>query len=165
MDQSLEQWRPVVGYEGLYEVSDQGKVRNCKTGKILSNKPNKNIGYVVYSLFKNKKGKMHYGHCLVLEAFVGLRPKGDYQACHGNGIRNDNRVVNLRWDTRASNYEDARKHQTNSRGSRHGQAKLTEADVILIRQDDRLRKHIAKEYKVSITTITHIKLGTTWNWL
>jgi hypothetical protein len=50
-------------------------------------------------------------------------------------------------------------------GSRHGQAKLTENQVLEIRRDKRKRKEIAAAYGISPTSVTHIKQGTTWGWL
>lgn len=165
MTSILEQWKPVVGYEGLHEVSDQGRVFSLIRYKELSSKPNKCIGYVLYLLSRRGDKKMFYGHALVLEAFAGFRPSKDYQACHINGNRADNRLINLRWDTCKENYEDARRHGTNSRGSKHGQAKLTEQDVIAIRKDVRSQKEIAIDYGVNRTTISNIKSQRTWTWL
>jgi len=165
MEGIVEQWRPVVGWEKFYEVSDQGRVRNLQSGKILSNRPNKKLGYVLYALNAYKRRKMTYGHVLVLEAFVGPRPEGDYQACHINGTKSDNRLSNLRWDTRASNYQDARLHGTNSKGSRHGGSKLSEDQILLIRQDNRLQAQIAEDYGISRTTVSVIKSKKSWEWL
>jgi hypothetical protein len=114
-----ETWRPVVGFEGLYEVSDQGRVRTLgrvdargrrrqarllKTGRSAR-------GYVQVGLTPRGAGneveaaRTFYVHSLVLEAFVGPRPEG-MDACHGNDVPWDNRLVNLRWDTRFANFVD-----------------------------------------------------------
>ena len=67
--------------------------------------------------------------------------------------------------TSKQNRRDAESHGTAPLGSRHGQAKLTEEQVLAIRKDMRQRKVIAAEYNVSPTAITHIKQKTTWKWL
>jgi hypothetical protein len=76
--------------------------------------------------------KKRFGHVLVLETFVGPCPPG-LECCHGDGNEGNNRLDNLRWDTRQSNIQDKRKHGTLLLGSSHGNAKLTELDVLDIR--------------------------------
>lgn len=122
-----EQWRPVPGYEGYYEVSDQGRVRSLDRlivyvngdrhytkGKLKSVSDNGN-GYLSVSLSRNNSDVRRYVHRLVLEAFVGPAPEG-MEACHGNAKRHDNRLSNLRWDTRVENCKDT-KLAGNSRAS------------------------------------------------
>ena len=117
-----EEWRPVVGYEGLYEVSDAGRVRSLSRevrtgrgtrmvdGRILS--PARGVGgYPVVSL-SNGGARVRPVHRLVLEAFVGPRPAGT-ECCHGDGDPENNRLSNLRWDTHESNMDDQRRHGTN----------------------------------------------------
>jgi hypothetical protein len=162
---SVEVWKPVVGYEGLYEVSNQGRVRSLQSARILSTKPSKHLGYVSYNLRRAGAARACYAHSLVLEAFVGPRQSSKHQACHGNGNRADNRVENLRWGTRAENYEDARRHGTNSKGKRHGGAKLTEQAVLAIRADTRLHREIALDYGVSRSRVSTIKSRRDWAWL
>lgn len=128
MDATPEEWRPVVGWEGCYEVSDLGNVRSvdryrthvCRDGKhtlsLRRGKPLKqNVakrGYRVVALYNPPvRGKGRQVHRLVLEAFVGPCPPG-MEACHCNGISDDNRLVNLRWDTRSNNNLDTVLHGT-----------------------------------------------------
>lgn len=117
--QSTEKWLPVVGYEGIYEVSDMGNVRsvdriNAKGARQLG-RPKKatvgKIGYPVVCLYKDGHPKTRTIHSLVLEAFVGPRPP-KHEACHNNGIRTDSRLENLRWDTSSENNLDKRAHGT-----------------------------------------------------
>lgn len=124
-----EQWLPVVGYEGLYEVSDHGMVRSLDTvkvdslgrtrrgtGKILSHdtKPNK---YIYVNLKDKPRNRRAYVHHLVLEAFIGPRPEG-HEACHNNGDRTDNRLANLRWDTVSENRLDIARMGRHNEGSK-----------------------------------------------
>ena len=113
-----ERWLPVVGYEGLYEVSDQGRVKRlARVGKswvlperILKGSHNYR-GYAQVGMF----GKSKKVHRLVLEAFVGPCPKG-MVACHWNDDPSDNRLENLRWDTEKANQADKMRngHNTNA---------------------------------------------------
>lgn len=72
-------------------------------------------------------------HRLVLETYRGKCPEG-MESCHNNGNKLDNRVDNLRWDTRSNNHKDAVKHGTApfGNGEQHVMAKLTEKDVKFI---------------------------------
>jgi hypothetical protein len=97
-----ERWLPVVGYEGFYEVSDQGRVRSRY--RVLKQARNTQKRLIV-CLSKQNKARVRLVHHLVLEAFVGLRPSGT-EACHWNDIADDNRLANLRWDTHEANCAD-----------------------------------------------------------
>lgn len=117
-----ETWRPVVGYEGQYEVSDQGRVRSldrflvyswrgkpCERfypGKMLSLQVGSN-GYPHVML----RGVTTNVHRIVTAAFYGPRPDG-LVCCHNNGDPTDNRLENLRYDTQSENQHDRRKHGT-----------------------------------------------------
>lgn len=105
-----EIWKPVPGYEGLYEVSDQGRVRSFArsvSGRLL--KPGKaSNGYFTVCL---GRGKSRTLHSLVAEAFIGPKPIGQ-EVLHEDGTRTNNCVSNLRYGTRADNIRDAVKQGT-----------------------------------------------------
>lgn len=120
-----EQWRPVVGYEGKYEVSDLGRVRSMER---VVNRPHRgphrvgtrvlkariaHHGHHYVTLFGDtKKDRRHFGvHRLLLAAFVGPCPDG-MEACHNDGDPANNHISNLRWDTRESNMQDKLRHGT-----------------------------------------------------
>lgn len=105
-----EEWRDINGYEGLYQVSNTGRVRSlgkwidrkCKgkkwqEEKILKPKINKK-GYQSVCLYKNGVKKLFQVHRLVAQAFI---PNPNNYPCvnHKNEIKDDNRVDNLEWCT------------------------------------------------------------------
>lgn len=67
----MEQWRDIIGYEGLYQVSDLGRVKSLKFGKerVLVGRKNRG-GYICVDLYKDRKGKTCTVHRLVAEAFI-----------------------------------------------------------------------------------------------
>jgi hypothetical protein len=88
-------------------------------------------GYVAVSLGGGNKWLVHR---LVLFVFVGPCPEG-MEACHNNGDRADNRLENLRYDTHSANQGDSIRLGTFAQmGERHRNAKLTTADVLLMRE-------------------------------
>lgn len=125
-----ETWRPVPGYEGLYQVSDQGRMwseprwidRRIRgwfflTGRVL--KPLFDpYGYPKYSLSKDGVQRQYKAHTLVLTAFVGPCPPG-MEGCH-DPDRNptNNHLANLRWDTHGNNLRDKVRHGTDHHASR-----------------------------------------------
>lgn len=115
-----EEWRPIVGYEGHYEVSDHGRVRSLarvvirsdpRYGPIVQRIDEKIMalhtrnGRKSVYLSKDDKQKRIRIHRLVLETFVGPCPPG-MECCHANDIPDDNRLSNLRWDTCSANKDD-----------------------------------------------------------
>lgn len=113
----MERWLPIDGYEGVYEVSDQGRVRSLDRvthdgkhlrGQILApfRMPS---GHIRYGLGRYGKSRTVKAHRLVLIAFVGPPPEG-MEALHRNGNPADNRLENLRWGTKSENAHDAVRH-------------------------------------------------------
>lgn len=97
----IEIWKDIIGYVGLYIVSNYGRIKSFKRegnlGGILNPTKNKD-GYFRISLSKNNIIKKYMIHRLVLESFVGPCPK-EMQCCHNDGNPANNFVGNLRWDT------------------------------------------------------------------
>ena len=121
-------------------------------------------GYLRVELYGGEQPKHELVHRLVLLCFVGPCPHG-MQGCHNNGIVNDNRVENLRWDTAKNNASDKGIHGTISVGSRQPQAKLTEDGVRRIRAMRRngiLLREIAEVFGVSIAKVGQVTTGKNW---
>lgn len=108
-----EVWRDIAGYEGIYQVSDQGRVRNKKRRRLL--RPNsKKTKYLQVTLSKNNIPKFCSIHRLVAIAFLP-NPLDLPQVNHINGIKTDNRLVNLEWCSRSEN-QYHRYHVLNKHG-------------------------------------------------
>lgn len=167
-----EVWKPIAGYEGLYEVSNFGRVRfliwrggtNPEGGIMKGNK--QAHGYIHYCLTdKNKIKRTHLAHILVANAFIGKRPIG-FDVNHLNGNKDDNRADNLEYVSRIENIHHAIKSGLhNTRGSRNGRAKLTDDMVIEIRMrhaNGDMQSRLAREYGVSHQQISLIVNRKTW---
>ncbi len=107
-----EEWKQIKGYEGLYEVSSQGNIRNSR-GKILKVHP-QNSGYLQITLYlkdegqpKNERRKKFLVHRLVAEAFIP-NPETKLTVNHKNGDKCCNTVENLEWNTYSENLLHAR---------------------------------------------------------
>lgn len=122
-DQLTETWRPVVGYEGSYEVSSHGRIRRLARTVIRKNGIPMRIqskmrtlstdrsGYQIVSLPVGSKSRRKYVHHIVLDAFVGLRPP--HTECrHLDGNPQNNRLENLAWGTASENAHDRVRHGT-----------------------------------------------------
>lgn len=152
----MEEWMPIPDYEGVYEISDQGRVkrikaaRGAKPGRILKGTLTR-LGYVVVSLSKDNTRAVRLVHQLVAHAFIGQCPAG-YEINHRNGKPSDNSLTNLHYVTHRENQIHAsRKLGTlrppHRRGESHHAAKLTEVQVRKIRQ------------LAATTNLTNIALG------
>ena len=95
-----EEWLDIKEYEGLYMVSNFGRVKSLGNDKSRMEKIRKQgpagKGYLQVILFKKGKGESSYVHRLVAEAFIP-NPEGKPEVDHINGIKTDCRAVNLRW--------------------------------------------------------------------
>lgn len=171
---SDEQWRPIPGFENIYEASSLGRIRSIDRIRIDRNgrpiqlrgrikEPRLNEkGYLRISL-TNGGGRQRdfFVQRLVLAAFSGgNRP--DMHARHLDGNQLNNCIVNLEWGTPVENSEDKFRHGTQPLGEECHTAKLTVADVLRIMKREKSAKAFAKEYGVSPGAIKHIWAGRNW---
>lgn len=91
-----ETWLPIVGYEGLYEVSDRGNIRSLFRYKKQLKPSEGNNGYLSVELFKNKQGKRFSIHRLVAMAFIP-NPENFPQINHKDENKHNNCADNLEW--------------------------------------------------------------------
>ena len=111
-----------------YAVTDDGNVWSDKTNKFLKPYQGATSKYLMVMLRIDGKSVNRLVHRLVLEGFVGPCPPG-MEGCHNDGDMLDNRLINLRWDTRVANRQDAAKHGTLLVGTDHTNCKLKPRDI------------------------------------
>lgn len=174
-----EVWKDVVGYEGIYQVSDMGGIRvldrlvaygdgvrgaRLKRGHDLIPQVMEK-GHLIVQLYRDGTQRGGLIHRLVLEAFVGPCPAG-MEGCHNDGNPANNHLGNLRWDTPKANNLDKNIHGTQNTGSKHGMSVLVEAQVAEIKRRLRLgdsQRNIAKDFGVHQVTISKINRGLLWS--
>lgn len=179
---SVESWRPVVGYEGIYSVSDAGRVRreiraswghgNTHPGKLLSLYPMGPRGSKTYpqvKLLLNGKQTSTLVHRIVAAAFIGPCPNR-HNVNHKNGVKTDNRIENLEYVTYSENARHAHRtglrHAAPSHGSANGMSKLTENQArdiwVRFQAGQESQEAIAKSHGVTQTCVSRIACGQTW---
>lgn len=171
-----ETWRDIPGYEGLYQASTLGRVRSVDRyikysngrevftkGKMLSLTLSKGNGRLQVNLSKNGKVEKTRPYVLVMLAFVGECPD-NMEICHINGVKTDDRLENLKYDTISENRIDNYRY-----GSKNNRGKLSIEEVLEIRKlyktGDYTQVDIAKMYNVKHYTIGRIIKRKTFAWL
>lgn len=160
------QWRPIAGYENLYEISDQGFVRN-RYGEALSPRLCSSKRYFVVNLWADGQRKTFFAHRLVAEAWC-VRNADDRVVRHLNGECRDNRATNLAWGTQQENIDDKLRHGTQQRGTACYQTKLTQEHVRMLRLAYRKGASAAELAAASGLSRSHahaVGSGRKWAWL
>ena len=118
-----ETWKPVAGHEGFYEASDYGRVRSLDRTISKKDGSTQRVRGVMMKPRVDWQGRRYIDlqkvgvinrlsvHRIIIETFSGPVPEG-MEVCHNNGDPSDNRLSNLRYDTRSENMRDKRKHGT-----------------------------------------------------
>ena len=127
------------------------------SGKILRLARGSGPGYQMATLSRKGKTKSYLAHRLVLDAFVGLRPKGK-EACHFDGDASNNHINNLRWGTKKSNRADTERLSRTAKGEKNGNSKLSnEERKEIIKLKGILPIHrIASLYNIWPSTVNYI---------
>ncbi len=162
-----EVWVPVLGYEGVYEVSIFGRVRRDASASPRTEfiKPSTTHGYLHVSLSKDGVVRTHRLHRLVLSSFCGQEPFPGAHAAHNDGDKTNCALANLRWASPVENQADVDRHGRRCRGEDVYGAVLTEGAVRDIRRrigDGERNPSIARDFKVSISTVHLIRHKRIW---
>jgi hypothetical protein len=185
----MEIWKPIPGFEDIYEVSSLGRVKSVdrfdpagrrQIGQLRTVQMNKWHEYYAINLRKDRKTHSKKVHHLVAFAFLGMPPmpiypgegpyKGFCEVNHKNGDKRDNRPENLEYCTRKENIQHAHRiglREGCSQGERNGRAKLNKAQVAEIRQLYATGQYttirLGQLFGVGKSTVGYIVNGNTWN--
>ena len=177
-----ERWAPVSRWEGLYEVSDGGRVRSATreyvdklnrprffAGRVLANQTRRD-GYVTVRLVDRSRGETVCVHRLVAWAFLGAPGFERAEVNHKSGDKSDNRPSNLEWTTPAENRSHAHRVGLSSTpGSRpgvtNGFARLTDEsvkEIRALRARGATYRSLASRFGVDVTTVSLVARRITW---
>ena len=174
--ENIEFWKDIVGYEGRYQVSNNGNVKSL--ARITESRKGvfQNKKEVILKSFDSGRGYLKYklcssgektisAHKLVAMAFIE-NPENKSQINHLNGLKKDNRACNLEWCTGSENVIHSLNNnlKISQKGSEHGMSKLTEKNVLEIRKIGRTKtlKEIGKIYNVDASSISLVLLNKIW---
>jgi hypothetical protein len=162
-----EDFRPILGYDGHYEINSSGDIKSFHRGKEIIRKPGIVKGYKQIDLWKDGNCKRKMVHRLVWETFKGTIPE-TMEICHGIG--NDRLNCNLEYlslGTKSDNNgRDKRRDGKSNNGEKNGNVKLSVDQVHYIRQrlqDNMSADKLAGLFKVHRTTIFRIQRRANWS--
>lgn len=159
----MEEWKWIKGYEGLYEISNMGRVRTHKKNRrseFLSNKRLNADGYVHVALRKDGKAKEFRVNRLVAFHFIGEPKDKNMTVNHINGIKTDDRVENLEWSTLKQQMRHA--YDNNLKKPIRGMRAVDEKTKEQIKQLYQKGKHgrsakaLGERFGISATTVERI---------
>ena len=160
----MEIWKDIPGYEGRYQASNFGRIRSLDrelgepgkkghkkmVGRILKPGPIKKSGHLYVVLGHGASGMPV--HTLVALTFIGPRPEGA-DICHNDGNPANNRLDNLRYDSRTNNILDVYRG-----GGRWRKLSLEDMKAILDEPETATCKTLAEKYGVSPATINKVRM-------
>jgi len=165
-------WKPVVGWEGIYEVSNTGCVKSLSRISIHKNGFVQRIygrilkcsidahGYRCADLRKPGTRKNAKVHRIVMGAFIGQCPIGK-EARHWDGNKKNNRVSNLVYGTRQDNVNDTKRHGRVPAGDNHWKVKIPDKEIPKILNSKKSIAELCRKYCVSWACIYDILHGNT----
>lgn len=178
MENQVEIWKDVVGYEGIYQVSNFSRVKSLEVKrftkannsfstykeKILNQSLTKD-GYLKITFTVNKQKKTFLVHRLVAIAFIP-NPENKPEVNHKDGIKTNNFPDNIEWNTPDENQKHAYRNglKISKKGIENLSSKLTEKQVFEIRKFEGLKtqKELSKIYNVGTSTIGRVLRKTHW---
>ena len=159
-----EIWKDIKGYEGLYMISNLGRIKSSYYNKVLKSGKDKH-GYLHVSLYKNSIAHTKNIHIIVARTFIP-NPNNLPEINHIDGNKENCAVSNLEHSTRSNNEKHARKIGLKSaiKGEKNNFAKLTELQVKEIRElkGKLIQEEIASIYNVCRQTISSIHRNINW---
>ena len=168
----MEQWKPVVGYEETYEVSDRGRVKRIKdsentyAGRILK-LIQESRGYLYVNLCQNGQRARWLVHRLVAFAFIPV-VDGKPHINHKDGIKTNNKVSNLEWCTPAENVDHMCRtglRKNYAKADNHYRAKFSSEIVLEIRKlrsEGWKQQELADRFDTTQPQISAILSRTNW---
>ena len=154
-----ERWKRIKGFSG-YKISNYGRIKGPV--KMLKHCIDKTTGYYVVRLSKRGKSYKRYVHRLKAQHFIP-NPKNKRTVNHKNGVKSDNRLNNLEWNTYSENIQHAYDNNLRDKGEKHPWAKVTKRKLkvikLFLKRGDFTQKRIAELFGVSPATVTLIKQG------
>lgn len=170
----MEQWKDVAGYEGIYQVSNEGRVRSLERKVQESNGRARIVpmretfgykdtyGYLCFGLCRDGERETKKVHQLVASAFIP-NPDNKPQVNHKNGVKTDNRVDNLEWVTNTENAEHAYRNGLMKPPSRECIEKSASARRRSVRRSDgvifRSIEDAAEAASVTSGAVKHVLAG------
>lgn len=159
-----ERFAQIPGYEGLYSVTDAGRIWDCRRNRFRALVPHTD-GYPTVRLSRDGTSRRFYVHRLVCVAFNGPPPFAGAQVAHRDGTPANAAVSNLRWSTQAENEADKTEHGRSNAGARHPMVRLTAEDVATIRARvgaGETQTSVRRDYPLSSGHISDIVTGKKW---
>jgi DNA-binding transcriptional regulator YiaG len=166
--EKTEQWKDILEYEDLYQVSDLGRIKSFRKrtfSSIRILKPKHTRGYLFVGLCKNKKVTAKRIHRIVAEAFIP-NPQNKPTVNHKKGIKTDNRVTEIEWNTILENnihaYTSGLKKPKKSVDCNF--SKLSENEIKQIKKNENNlnQRELGELYNVSQSNISNILNNKTW---
>lgn len=159
----------MLGYAGLYQISNYGRVKSLVTNEKIMKQHLNPAGYMAVTFATHKaKFRIRRVHRLVLIHFKA-RPPGKFICNHIDANKQNNHIDNLEWSTPLENIRHAKALNRLRYGETHGRSKLTNVQAREIKYklipDGVDYKEIAKMYGVSTPSIYNIAAGNNWAWL
>ena len=157
-------WKDIPGYKGLYQASSLGRIKSLKyrNPRILKSCIDAN-NRLTLGLYKDGRRYPYKTHVLIALTFLGERPK-NYDVCHIDGDRHNNKLSNLSYDTRGQNMIDMYRH-----GGKTGRGSLKVIEVGFVRElyksENYTQVKLSKMFNVGVTCIEDIIHRRTFEWL